>query len=151
MKLELLQLANETDKVTVVILAADVWKKLFSENAHLAVFKENKPKELDRINFALLALMNDTPCGYMTCRELSETGVYVQYGGVFENAKNTIYSYSILNKCLTALGKYNFIQMYIENSNLVMLKMAMKVGFRVVGIRNFEGSILLEHVLNRGK
>ena len=43
--------------------------------------------------------------------------------------------------------RYKRITTLIENKNTVMLKMAMKVGFRVIGVRNFQGSILLEHLL----
>lgn len=42
---------------------------------------------------------------------------------------------------------YKRITTYIENKNTPMLKFAMKIGFRITGIRNYKNEILLEHLL----
>lgn len=123
-----------------------------SEKAHLLCFKENKPKEWDRIDFALLGVNDEgIPLGYITCRELDANVLYWQFGGAFPSSRSTIHCMacycSFYNFCRT---RYKRICTYIENTNQVMLKMAMKIGFLITGIRNFDGSILLELTVNCG-
>lgn len=129
-------------------LSSEVWGNSFSEYAHTAVFNEIKPSHWDRIDYALLVLSDSIPVAYMTCREFSHDTVYWQYGGVFNPIKDTIYSFKAY-KALMEWHKnhYKRVVTYIENTNKVMLKMAAKVGFIITGIRNYHGSVLLEHLL----
>lgn len=124
------------------------WVEGFSENAHKAVFNEIKPKSLDRIDFALIAIHNDDLVSYMTCREFDSESIYWQFGGTVDKYRDTILSFKAYT-AFTEWHKQNYkrCMTYIENDNCVMLKMAMKVGFRICGVRNFKGSILLEHLL----
>ena len=78
--------------IEIIKIEPSHWVKLFSEDAHMAVFGENKPATLDRIDFTLLALDNDKPIGYMTCREFDSESVYWQYGGVVDEKKGTVYA-----------------------------------------------------------
>lgn len=41
---------------------------------------------------------------------------------------------------------YRRIAFLVENTNEAMLKLAMRCGFLIVGLRTFKGLILLEHV-----
>lgn len=121
---------------------------ILSENAHSAVFGTYKPKEWDRIDYALLALRDEEVLGYVTCREFDSQTLYWQFGGMLPHLRNTITSF----QCYLAFrdwtkNKYERVVTYIENTNMVMLKMAMKIGYLITGIRNFQGSILLEHTL----
>lgn len=119
-----------------------------SENAHKICFGKLKPSAWDRIDFALLVVNDDRPLGYVTCRETDPETLYWQFGGAFPGTKDTATTFkgycAFVEYCR---DKYKRITTLIENDNLVMLKMAMKVGFRVVGIRFAAGSVLLEHVL----
>lgn len=124
----------------------------FSESAHKICFNEIKPKEWDRIDYALLVINEkEEPCGYMTCKEIDSKSIFWQYGGGFKPVLETIYSM----KAYQALmywhkERYDRIGTYIENTNSKMLKMAAKIGFKITGIRNYNNQILLEHLLEFG-
>jgi hypothetical protein len=135
--------------IRVEKLSAQQWQ-YFSEDAHKIAFGELKPASLDRIDYALLAVCerDDKPTGYVTCRELDADSVYWQFGGAMPGAKETVKSFRTYEAFVGwHRSHYKRVSTFIENENTPMLKMAMKVGFRVVGIRNFKGSILLEHLL----
>lgn len=140
------------EKVSVLKVTADSWHKNFSENAHVVAFEKHKPAAKERIDYALLAIekREDKPVAYMTCRELDSDSVYWQFGGSFK--KDTLWSW----RSYSAFSdwhkdRYANISTLIENDNQVMLKMAMKVGFKVIGVRMFNSNVLLEHHMKGNK
>lgn len=136
------------NKLLIKRIEAKDWIENFSESAHILAFNEVKPKTWDRIDYALLVLMDDVPSAYMTCREWSHDTVYWQFGGVFPNAKNTIWSYKYYEALINwHRNTYDRCLTYIENTNSPMLKMAAKVGFKIIGVRNYHKSVMLEHLL----
>jgi hypothetical protein len=131
--------------VKVVFMPADEWKQ-YSEKAHLICFAENRSADMNRIDFALVAELNGVPQTYMTCREVDAETVYMQYGGAFPSAKGTVNSfrgYQAMLKQLSTVYKYGTT--LIENTNTPMLRFAMQAGLRIIGVRNFKNTILLEH------
>lgn len=125
-------------------LTANHWKE-FSERAHAVCFDEHKPASWDRIDFALVARRGTELLGYMTCRESSEISLYWQYGGSFPGTRGTTLSWKIYQELSDyCMLHYATISTMIENTNTVMLKMALKIGFRVIGCRTIQGKILLE-------
>lgn len=122
----------------------------FSENAHRIAFDRYKDPSLERIDFALLMVdeVSDRPVGYMTCREHDAETVYWQFGGAMPETKGTIHSFRAYEGFVKyASSHYKRVTTLIENTNTPMLKMAMKVGFRIIGVRTYQGSVLLEHLL----
>lgn len=120
----------------------------YSENAHKIAFKEKKDPSLDRIDFALMAVDGKNPMGYITCRELDADTLYWQFGGTFPGTKGTLASWQVLKTFIEfCRSRYKRITVAIENTNLVMLRMAMKAGFIINGLRYYAGSLLVEHVL----
>ncbi len=131
----------------VDILTPQQWKN-HSEQAHAAVFGEIKRADLDRIDYAMVSRDGDILTGYITCREWDAETIYWQFGGAFPGTKSTSLSFKSYTACVEyAKKRYKRVTTLIENTNPVMLKFAMKVGFKIVGIRNFRGQILLEHLL----
>lgn len=124
------------------------WKKI-SESAHIICFSETRPIGFDRIDFALLVVTDgNVPAGYITCRETDSETVYWQFGGAFPSIKGTIMSFRAYEAFVEwTKSKYRRIYTLIENTNIAMLRMAQKVGFLIIGIKNFHGSIYLEHLL----
>ncbi len=132
----------------VVRLNKEEWAEI-SENAFSVAFNESRPKEQDRIDFAIVVETKELkPLGYATCREHDEATLYVQYGGTFHGARGTSLSYSAylagIDYCKT---RYKRLVTKIENTNQVMLKFAMRAGFIIVGVNNYNGHTLLELML----
>lgn len=105
------------------------------------------PPEFERLDFALLAVAkaNNTPVAYMTLRELDKESVYLKHGGAFDPVRGTVMVLESYQAMLAHLDdRYLRQSTLVQNNNVAYLKLAMAVGFRVVGIRNFKGIILLE-------
>lgn len=127
-------------------LSPQEWS-IFSEQAHLLAFDEIRPFLSERIDYALLATSDENkPMGYVTVRELDDESVYWQFGGSFPETRGSM-------ACLKGYRafldwhkeRYARVATLIENTNIPMLKMAMKVGFLIVGVKNVQGKVLLEH------
>ena len=118
-----------------------------AEMTHLVVFNEKRPKEMNRIDFAILVEgVEHEPLGYGTYREVDSESVYMQYGGCFPNAQNTISAWEVYVAAIDTLEKkgYKRANTLIENENIRMLKFAFKKGFKIIGVRMFEGKIYCE-------
>lgn len=104
---------------------------------------------MDRIDFALLAVTDSgSPAGYVTCRETDNETVYWQFGGAFPSIKGTVLSMRAYEDFINwTRERYSRVYTLIENTNSAMLRMAQKVGFSIIGIKNFKGQILLEHLM----
>lgn len=135
--------------IHVTRIDKQTWTELYSENAHLIAFDKHKPASGERIDFALLAGTRDTALGYVTARELDSDYLYWQYGGAFPGTKGTHMSWKAYAAFATWCRTFGYkrITTLIENQNTVMLKMAMMVGFRIIGCRTVGGKIYLEHFL----
>lgn len=133
--------------ITVARFTKEEWK-IYSEQAHSICFGKHKPAEWDRIDFALMAIAQAHPLGYMTCREVDAETLYWQFGGAFPGTKGTASSFRAYEAFFNYCGeRYKRVTTLIENDNTAMLRMAMKVGFRVIGTRTFKGQVLLEHLM----
>lgn len=133
--------------IEVVRVPKEEWAPM-SEDAHRISFKENKPADWDRIDFALLGTKEGLLTGYVTCREHDAKTLYWQFGGAMPMAKDSITSFMTLQAFFDwSKTNYDRITCLVENTNTVMLKMAIKLGFRIVGIRTFKQTVLLEHLI----
>lgn len=136
--------------IEVIKLNKGEWISL-SKDAHLICFNETRDPMMDRIDFALINDRDGIPLNYCTVRELDADSVYWQYGGAFPNTKGSVVSYysyeRYANWCFD--DGYKRITTYIENTNLPMLKIALKVGFLIIGTRTFKGCVMLELLLEK--
>lgn len=127
-------------------LTPSQWATHFAAASHLIAFGETRSPELDRIDYALIMTDDKNEiCAYMTCIEMDAESVYWQFGGAMPNYKNTLYSvrgYELFVKW--ARENYKRISTRIENTNLPMLRLAMKMGFLVTGTTTFKNKIYLE-------
>jgi L-amino acid N-acyltransferase YncA len=132
--------------IEVKELSLSEWEPL-SEDAHLVCFGTIRPAYRDRFDFALLATDQNQLLAYVTCRETDHDTLYWQYGGAFPSAQGSALSFRSYAKLVEHCDKagYKQITTLIENENTVMLKMAMKVGFRIIGMRARNGKVFLEH------
>lgn len=126
------------------ILSKDTWSEM-SESAHLICFSEHRPKSMDKIDYCLFIEDEGVPCSYATVREIDEETFYLQYGGAFPSIKGTVNSFKCYLMVINyLLENYKRGTTYVENTNTAMIKFALKAGGIITGIRNFEGSVLLE-------
>jgi len=134
--------------VEVQKLSSEEWKK-YSTQAHVICFNQERDPSMDRIDFCLLNIKDRMPMNYCTVRELDSESVYWQHGGAFPNSKGTVHAYQsyLRNAKWCFSNGYKRITTYIQNTNLSMLKIALKVGFLVIGTRTFKGDIMLELLL----
>lgn len=133
------------------VLTPEEWAR-FSEDAHRICFSEKGRGDLDRVDFAFLAVEGETPLAYATCREHDAVTVYMQHGGRLTKQGDDRAAYHIypgMLKLLKEMG-YQLALTQIENTNTTMLKLAMKNGWLITGVRFFEGKILLNHELKFG-
>jgi len=133
--------------MNVVRIPKDAWDEI-SSKAHLVVFNEAKRAGVERIDFALMVESKaEIPMQYATCRELDGESLYLQYGGSFPGTKGTVASVRCLEAILEWIKEsgYKRVSFLVENCNQAMLKMAMRCGFLIVGVRCFAGHILVEH------
>ncbi len=136
---------------SVQSMSPDVFSEIACEAAALSSFGVSRSRHLDRIDFALIAMKDEKPAGYVTCLEMDADTIYWQIGGAFADAKKT----GVVVPCYLAmidwcLDRYHRITTRIENTNQAMLRLAMKVGFLIVGTWNFKGTIYLELLLEKG-
>lgn len=128
-----------------VCFSSTEWK-MYSEHAHLAVFGELRPKEMDRIDFCIVIEKENLPMSYATIRELDSETAYMQYGGAFPSSEKSVKAFDCYILTISELKKKNYkrISTLIENKNIPMIKFALKCGFLIVGIRTFENKIYCE-------
>lgn len=130
------------------ILKKDQWNAL-AENAHLTCFKEERPAHLNTFDFAVMVEENDVPLAYATCIELDSESVYMQHGGAFPSAAKSAKAYLAYKSILNFLrGTHKRASTRIRNTNLPMLKMALKEGFIINGIDYYEDNQVYLHLLN---
>lgn len=133
--------------IVVEKIEKEDWKEI-SRDAHLIVFEKIMPPDLERIDFALLAKRGDELLGYLTCREFDAETLYCAHGGTFPGTRATSLSVSVyLTFIKWAEKNYKRVATLIENNNRPMLKLALHAGYKIVGLRSFKGSVLLEHLL----
>lgn len=134
--------------VSLDILSAKEWAEI-SEDAHKIVFREKTKASLERIDYAILAV-DDTkgPIGYATVRELDGTSVYLQYGGTMPDIRGTVQVFDIYQRMIDYFRtRYQRITTLVSNQNIAYLRLAFKVGFRVIGVRLFHGEVFCELLL----
>jgi len=129
--------------VQIKVLSPEEWYR-YAEEAHKLVFNHHRDPWIDRINFAWVTYDEVGAIGFVTCREFDCHTLYWQHGGALQERRGVaaIKSFeAILNK---ARDKYRRVTTLVENDNVNYLHLIMKYGFRVIGLRVFEGKILLE-------
>lgn len=130
----------------VTKIQSENWTRVFSEYAHLATFGVQRNRELERIDFSLLALDDkNSPAGFITCKEMDAETLYWQYGGVFPNYQKSLHVIEGYREFLSwSRQRYKRVTTRIENENITMLKMALMVGFRIMGVHLFDKKIFVE-------
>lgn len=140
-------------KVELDIVDAAAWTML-SDPAHKLIFGKSRPPEHNRIDFALVPYNAETedPLAYATVRELDHESVYWQFGGAVPEIQNTVLASRIYRQMIAwTKERYRRVTTLVESENVRYLRFAMAHGFRVIGVRMFEGQVLVELLLDFSK
>ncbi len=130
-------------------LSPHEWSEL-SKHAHSFCFGYEREASFDRIDYALLAVSEaDIALGFITVKEVNAKHIFWQHGGSFPGILGTVKSFSTYVEGKKWCAQfYDSICTYIDNTNVVMLKFAMKIGFRIIGVRRIFDTTLVELFLN---
>lgn len=124
-------------------LSPEEWYR-YAEEVHRLVFNTNRDPWVDRISYALVVYDSAGPIGYVTCRELDCKTLYWQYGGALKDRRG-LSAFRAFEAILDqAKVKYERVTTCVENNNIGYLHLLMKMGFRIIGLRLFEGQVMLE-------
>jgi RimJ/RimL family protein N-acetyltransferase len=121
------------------------WNML-SKDAHMISFGVIRDPSLDRISFALIAVDNQGEVsGYVTCVEMDSETLYWQHGGAMPEYAGTIYTIKGYSQFINwSREHYKRVSTKIENTNSAMLKLAMKLGFKIVGTHTFKNKVYVD-------
>ena len=125
---------------------AEKWKE-FAKTAHQSVFDKELEKSSAEIDYALVIVeeKTNTPCAYVTVKDVNNGVCYWQHGGAFPNARGTALSFRSYKLAVEWAGeRYKHIFTYIENTNADMLKFALAVGFKIIGIKLVLNKLMVE-------
>ncbi len=102
------------------------------------------------LSYALLMVdAQNTPRGYVTAQLHGPRTVYWKFGAALFPTQGSIVVRNALLQLIDReklMGRTK-IHTFIENTNTRMLRMALSVGFRVVGVRLSESAVLVDHCL----
>lgn len=135
-------------KFSIEQVFAKDWIGKFSEDAYRASFGELRDSSLERFDFSIMAIdENNNISGFITCKEMDSETLYWQHGGTFKNYAKTIHVIGGYREFLNwAKERYKRVTTRIENINHSMLKMALAVGFTIIGTCVVNNKIYLELV-----
>lgn len=134
------------------VLSVDgkTWKEKYSEHFHVSTFGFFRDSKIESADMALVAFKDNVPFGYVQCIEISKNCLYWQLGGALEHFQGSIGALpAVMEGLQLSLRQYPRIETRVLNTNIRMLHMAMKMGFRIFGTRFTEGEIYVELYIER--
>ena len=134
----------------------DTWIKKFQSTAYQAVFC-NDPSDQDPslFDYALIGIDEETdlPISYVTCKQLNAHTMFLEYGGVAPEYRNTPKSQSIFIEAIKYLQKAGakIINFATTNDNVKMQILGLKAGFKCMGCYMDGSKLFLEYSLYQGE
>ncbi len=141
------------NKLRLTRMDMEVWRDV-EPGVESMVFGESRPHGFSRADFVLVADLGtpESLVGYVTMLELDAATLYWQHGGSFPKYRGSIQTfraYEEVRKWCEAEG-YAQATTFILNENVAMLKMAMRLGFRIIGVKIFKGQVFCHLELKLG-
>lgn len=130
------------------VITPNNWK-LMAQDVHACVHGTLRDPNMDRVDFVLLGVDDkDEMAGYITVKVFDDASVYFGWGGMFPSYKGTTKTYHIYKEAILFIfTQFKRINTYIRNTNVAMLKLAMKVGFLITGIKVIDNIIYCDLLL----
>lgn len=131
---------------TVKQITPQEWKEYLLDFAFPLAFGVRRPAEMERIDYAIIAIDHKSVfSGFITCKVMDGETLYWQFGGPSPACDTPS---KIIEVYLAAISwtrsRYKRILTRIENTNIPMLKLAIRVGFIIIGTVNMNNKIYLE-------
>jgi hypothetical protein len=100
------------------------------------IFKSENNAQALRFDFAITAKENDNEYGFLTGYAKSYNTCYIGLGGVFDANRGRGFStLKVLKEIIELLLKqYTFIEFEVKNDNKQMLKLAIAINAKIIGI-----------------
>lgn len=115
-------------------ISPEAWNKI-AEDAHFVCHKEIRPKDQNTIDYAVVVYDDEKLMAYATIIEMEKRVAHMQHGGAFPGTQGSANSFRAYKSIIMHLSEfYDALITNIENTNTVMLKFALKIGFIPVGI-----------------
>jgi hypothetical protein len=136
----------------VDIIDCEAWDEL-SDMAQISTFEERRPAYMNKIDYALGVRTDNDIISWVTVRELDHESVYWQYGGCLPKHRNTLNSFKSykMMKDFCFKNGIKYISTLVESDNIVMLKMAFKIGFRIIGTKSLDNTTYVDLYLDGDK
>jgi len=138
--------------VKIIPIARDVWLEKYSDDAYITVFGEEPTitkESLFDAAFLVIDEEKDTPIVYMTMKQISTKGVFIEHGGSFPEFRGSPKvrpAFRYLLDYLHSAGSRT-ISLITRNTNTAMQKLALATGFICTGC-NYNGEgLFLEYTL----
>ena len=140
-------MVGENNLYELRVLSNEEWA-LLGRTSHALTFGEMREPMLNRHHFTVAVMHSGDMGGFFTCLEMDSETLYIQHGGVLPNFQKTIHATqgyaAFIDWCE---ARYKRLTTKIENINAPMLRLAMKMGFLIVGTSTFKNKIYLDHLL----
>jgi RimJ/RimL family protein N-acetyltransferase len=126
------------------------WSEVHSADAYAKVFGEFRPGQHDSSDFALVLMNDKEPLGYIQFIEISKQTVYGQFGGAVESIRGTDAIDEGFSKSISQiLAEYQRFEFRVENTNIKMLHLALKSGFKIFGVRSRGNGVFVDLYIER--
>jgi len=132
----------------IKVISPETWKEC-SEKVHSIVHQTHRHPEFERIDYVLVSNDNTDTYGYITVKEWDKDSVYWDFGGSIPTASSVKVYNALMEAINFTFEKHKKITMHTYNENIPMLKLAMKAGFRIIGIKSIENNIFCELELEK--
>ena len=134
--------------IRIIKIDREQWDHM-SEEAHRAAFGSERTFLMQRADYALLALDRDnSSIGYISVSEQDRDTVHWTYGGVFSDYKSSLKSFRAFQAAIEWTSVFHkSIWCSVESDRPPMIRALSKLGFKICGVRNFQNTLLVEHIL----
>lgn len=134
--------------MNIEVVSPENWRRIGAQ-VHAQVFGEKISPQFDRLDYALICLDESRAVmGYLTAFEPDRDTILWQWGGVLPGARGTPGTVRGMEKLLAwSKERYCRVKFYTANQNVSMLRIALAVGFTIVGMKTGNrGQLFLELV-----
>lgn len=122
--------------IEIVKVTKNEWDKMSEKTIEYSFGETAWGSDMNRVSYAILAQDSASlvPYGFATIIEIDAQTAYIQHGGTFPSTLGSAIGGRGFFKIIEYLrNRYYHVQMRVRNTNISMLKLALKAGFITCG------------------